>query len=122
MPDKGFGPVQIATILSLWGLVISAVYMLRAYRFTFQGESVEATAEVRDLRLGEKVPAAILALVLVIVGLYPNSLLSFLEPRGPAGVTVDPQSAQPGSPSPSEGQSTISRSQAPVPEGTPPEI
>ncbi len=122
VPDKGFGPVQIATILSLWGLVISAVYMLRAYRFTFQGESVEATAEVRDLRLGEKVPAAILALVLVIVGLYPNSLLSFLEPRGPAGVTVDPQSAQPGSPSPSEGQSTISRSQVPVPEGTPPEI
>lgn len=31
-------PWQIATILCLWGLVIGAVYMLRAYRNIFQGD------------------------------------------------------------------------------------
>src|SRR5205823_12293891 len=28
---------QIATVLALWGIVISTVYMLRAYRWTFMG-------------------------------------------------------------------------------------
>src|SRR5690606_31778203 len=43
-PTAGLGPVQIACILSIWGVVISAVYMLRAYRRIFQGPSVKSTA------------------------------------------------------------------------------
>ncbi|MDB4741573.1 NADH-quinone oxidoreductase subunit M, partial [Akkermansiaceae bacterium] len=44
------GYVQTATILALWGVVISAVYMLRAYRQTFQGPPVSHTSSesVRD--------------------------------------------------------------------------
>ena len=33
----GFHIFQIATVLALWGVVISTVYMLRAYRKTFMG-------------------------------------------------------------------------------------
>ena len=34
---NGFHIFQIATVLALWGVVISTVYMLRAYRATFMG-------------------------------------------------------------------------------------
>src|SRR5439155_25841165 len=36
---------QIATILALWGVVISAVYMLRAYRSAFMGSMPERWGE-----------------------------------------------------------------------------
>jgi NADH-quinone oxidoreductase subunit M len=77
--QSGLGPVQIACILSLWGVVISAVYMLRAYRNIFQGPPVAATEFAADLTLGERIPAALLALALFAVGLYPNILLNLLK-------------------------------------------
>jgi len=76
------GIVQIATILALWGVVISAVYMLRAFRKTFQGPAVANSTGVSDLTFWEKVPALILAAALLVVGLYPNSLLSLLGESG----------------------------------------
>ena len=71
--------MQVATILALWGVVISAVYMLRAYRQTFQGPSVSVTESAKDLKLSDQIPAIILAAALLVVGLYPNSLLSHLK-------------------------------------------
>ena len=78
---EGLGCVQVATILALWGVVISAVYMLRAYRQTFQGPAVDHTDSdhVKDFGPLCQIPAAILALALLIVGIYPNSLLQFLD-------------------------------------------
>ena len=73
------GPVQIACILSLWGVVISAVYMLRAYRNIFQGPSVSATNSAPDITLADRLPAALLGLALLAVGLYPNLLLNLLR-------------------------------------------
>jgi NADH-quinone oxidoreductase subunit M len=78
-PDTPPGWVQIATILSLWGLVISAVYMLRAFRQIFQGPAVELTRNASDLSARDRSPAILLAAVLLIVGLFPNILLQFLE-------------------------------------------
>jgi len=75
----GLGPVQIACIFSLWGVVLSAVYMLRAYRNIFQGPAVKTTAAAADLTLAERVPAALLVLALLAVGLYPNLLLNLLR-------------------------------------------
>ena len=75
----GIGPVQIACIFSLWGVVISAVYMLRAYRNIFHGPCVPATATAPDLTLADRIPAALLVLALFAVGLYPNILLNLLK-------------------------------------------
>ena len=75
----GLGPVQIACILSIWGVVISAVYMLRAYRNIFQGPPVKATAAAADLTLADRIPATLLVLALFAVGLYPNLLLNLLN-------------------------------------------
>lgn len=73
------GPVQIACILSVWGVVISAVYMLRAFRNIFQGPSVKATASAADLTLADRIPALLLIVALFAVGLCPNLLLNLLK-------------------------------------------
>jgi len=75
----GLGPVQIACILSIWGVVISAVYMLRAYRRIFQGPPVKSTEAAIDLTLAERIPAILLIVALLAVGLYPNLLLNLLK-------------------------------------------
>lgn len=72
----GLGPVQIACILSIWGVVISAVYMLRAYRNIFQGP---AGMSAPDLPLIDRVSGILLIVVLFAVGLYPNLLLNLLR-------------------------------------------
>ena len=78
-PGEGFGPVQVATILALWGVVLSAVYMLRAFRKTFQGEPVKATMDAADLTLADRLPAFLLAAALLAVGCYPKILLCLLS-------------------------------------------
>ncbi len=76
---SGLGPVQIACILSIWGVVISAVYMLRAYRNIFQGPAVKSTESAADISLADRIPAVLLILALFAVGLYPNLLLNLLK-------------------------------------------
>ena len=78
-PAAGLGPVQIACILSIWGVVISAVYMLRAYRAIFQGPAVKSTESAADLTLADRIPVVLLVVVLFAVGLYPNLLLNLLK-------------------------------------------
>src|SRR5438445_13384706 len=41
---------QIATVLGLWGVVISAVYMLHTYRKTFMGTLGDRLKALVDLR------------------------------------------------------------------------
>ncbi len=75
------GIVQIGTILAIFGVVISAIYMLRAIRSIFHGEPVKATESASDLTLNEKIPALLLAIALLAVGIYPNLLFNlFNEP------------------------------------------
>ena len=83
------GCIQVATILALWGVVISAVYMLRAFRQTFQGPAVPATSSKNVTDFGPfcQIPAAILAIALLVVGLYPNSLLNLLKDSTPEAPT-----------------------------------
>lgn len=79
VPGEGLGPVQIACILAIWGVVISAVYMLRAYRNIFQGPAVDSTVKAPDLTLADRIPAVLLIVALLAVGVYPNLLLNLLK-------------------------------------------
>lgn len=79
VPSEGLGPVQIACILAIWGVVISAVYMLRAYRRIFQGPTVESTVAAKDLSFAEHIPAVLLIVALLAVGCYPNLILNLLK-------------------------------------------
>jgi NADH-quinone oxidoreductase subunit M len=75
----GFNSLQITCILAIWGVVISAVYMLRAYRRVFHGPTVKATESAADLTIADRIPALLLILSLLAVGLYPNLLLNLLK-------------------------------------------
>jgi NADH-quinone oxidoreductase subunit M len=99
-PVAGLGPVQITCILSVWGVVISAVYMLRAYRNIFQGASVKITKDAEDLDSNEKLPAVILAVALLVVGFYPNSLLRFMEEESSPSPSTQTEPTSPPAPAP----------------------
>jgi len=74
--DK-IGNLQIAAILALWGVVISAVYMLRAYRHIFQGDSAQGLTLVRLDSLN-RVPILLMIALLLLTGFFPNLILSIL--------------------------------------------
>lgn len=67
-----------ATVLALWGVVISAVYMLRAYRAIFQGSDPVPPLQVQDVRARVFWPAVLLVAALLLGGIFPQVLLSLL--------------------------------------------
>jgi NADH-quinone oxidoreductase subunit M len=71
---------QIATVLALWGVVISTVYMLRAYREAFMGALSERWKEIVDLRTGLRLPIAVLVGALLCCGFFPQSLVRIVTP------------------------------------------
>ena len=75
-----FGWLQWATILALWGVVISAVYMLRAYRDIFKGELGSNLPKAHDLNWSEKFPVLILLGTLLLTGFIPEILIKYLRP------------------------------------------
>lgn len=76
----GFHLFQIATLLALWGVVISAVYMLRAYRATFSGELPEKWNALADLRPRLRLPITLLVAGLLWLGFFPQHFLRLLAP------------------------------------------
>jgi NADH-quinone oxidoreductase subunit M len=75
-----FHVFQWATFLALWGVVISAVYMLRAYRRIFFGSSAESELLISDIRSGFRVPIALLVAVSLLVGFFPQIAVNRLVP------------------------------------------
>jgi NADH-quinone oxidoreductase subunit M len=75
-----FHVFQWATLLALWGVVISAVYMLRAYRRTFFGSSAEPELVTTDIRSGFRVPIALLVTASLLLGFFPQIAVNRLMP------------------------------------------
>ncbi len=71
---------QVATALALWGVVISSVYMLRAYRTTFMGTMAERWNHLTDLRVDLRLPAALLVAALLCFGFFPQLLIRSVVP------------------------------------------
>ena len=67
----GLGPVQLATVFALWGLVISAIYMLRAFRRVFEGNIGLASERATGLSCADIWAAAFLAFFIVLFGVAP---------------------------------------------------
>lgn len=75
---NAFKPLQWAVVCGLWGVVMSAVYMLRAYRDIFHG-TASSGLFMRDLSFGQRVPMLLLAAVLLVVGCCPWLLLNLMK-------------------------------------------
>jgi NADH-quinone oxidoreductase subunit M len=85
----GFHIFQITTVLALWGVVISTVYMLRAYRKTFMGTVNDQWKSVADLRPALRVPVTLLVGALVCYGFFPQSLVQIVTPGFRAYLTAN---------------------------------
>ena len=71
---------QIATVLALWGVVISTVYMLRAYRAIFMGALNEHWTKVVDLGSGLRIAAVLLIAGLLWFGFLPQTVVQIVTP------------------------------------------
>ncbi|MFZ4596926.1 MAG: complex I subunit 4 family protein, partial [Verrucomicrobiaceae bacterium] len=76
--ERGFTFLQVTTIFSLWGVVMSAVYMLRAYRKIFFGGAANGLF-ASDPPVSQRVPMFLLAATLLVVGVYPATLLNVIR-------------------------------------------
>ncbi|MEQ1841757.1 MAG: proton-conducting transporter membrane subunit [Verrucomicrobiales bacterium] len=78
--DETMTWIRWATIGALWGVVISAVYMLRAYRQIFLGPKPEKLKTPADLDWSMRVPMLILLVTLLAVGFVPELLNQYIRP------------------------------------------
>lgn len=75
-----FSNIQIATFFALWGVVISAVYMLRAYRAVFFGEPEKSIAGWKDVTGSVRWPVFLLLGFLLFAGFAPSYFLAYITP------------------------------------------
>ncbi len=73
-----FGALQWTAVFALWGVVMSAVYMLRAYRKVFQG-SANAGLFMSDPSFAQRFPLMLLAALLLVAGCCPWLLLDLMK-------------------------------------------
>src|ERR1700757_150679 len=76
----GFHLFQTTTVLALWGVVISTVYMLRAYRKTFMGALGEQWTQLVELRPTLHVPVSLLVGALICCGFFPQTFVRMVMP------------------------------------------
>jgi NADH-quinone oxidoreductase subunit M len=69
-------------VAGAWGaLVIGAIYMLRAVRNIWQGESSNQWTTLRDAGAWRKVPFVLLLAALIAMGVWPRMLIDKIEPN-----------------------------------------
>ena len=73
-----FSNFQITTIIALWGVVISAVYMLRGYRAAFLGETDKRWTGLADLCACARPAIVLLLAVLLVSGFRPQLLVNLV--------------------------------------------
>lgn len=82
---NGFG---ITVALALWGVVISAVYMLRAYRAAFMGDTNKRSSQLQDILPALRWPVTLLLATLLAAGFFPQFFLNFLTPSVKAFLAI----------------------------------
>jgi len=65
-------------VFALWGVVMSAVYMLRAYRNIFHGSPTNGLFMI-DPVFSQRVPFILLAATLLVTGCCPWLLLNLMK-------------------------------------------
>jgi NADH:ubiquinone oxidoreductase subunit 4 (subunit M) len=76
-------------VLALWGVVISTVYMLRAYRKTFMGTLSDRWKDIVDLRPPLRIPVILVIGGLLCYGFFPQSLVQTVTPVLRTYLTTD---------------------------------
>ena len=90
-------PWRVVTVLSVWGgLIIGAVYMLRAVRRIWHGPVSDRWNEVSDATdLWRRLPFALLVASLIVFGVFPRLLTDRVQPAVQRMVSRWPAPANP---------------------------
>jgi len=84
-----FGHAQWFVVAAAWGgLVIGAIYMLRAVRSVLHGELSEKWNDVQDAMLWRKTPFVLLLAALLAFGFWPRLLTDKIKPSAEAIVKM----------------------------------
>jgi len=76
-----FAQFPIATMLALWGVVLSAVYQLRAINRIFFGDLPERYRQVEDIQgFAHQSPYVLLMTALLLLGFMPGIVLQIAQP------------------------------------------
>jgi NADH-quinone oxidoreductase subunit M len=76
----GFNEFQIVTIVAVWGVVISAIFMLRSYRRMFMGPLGDKWKALPDIAAVPRLCIAGLIVLLLVVGFFPQVVLNYVVP------------------------------------------
>lgn len=76
----GFNAYQLATIAAVWGIVISAIYMLRAYRRVFMGPLADRWSQLPDLAGAPHASMVLLLAIMLVFGFFPQFLVNLVTP------------------------------------------
>ena len=74
----GFNNFQITTVIAVWGVVISAVYMLRAYRRIFMGPLADRWKSLADIATLPRFCVTGLIVLLLVAGFFPQILIKLI--------------------------------------------
>ncbi|MFD2672055.1 complex I subunit 4 family protein [Marinicrinis sediminis] len=75
-----FGEMRVLAIIAALGIVLAAVYVLRAIMAITYGPTSSATEGMKDARFAEALPMIILAGMIILIGIYPYWLIHVMEP------------------------------------------
>lgn len=76
-----FQVFPLATIISLLGVILGAIYMLTLYKKTMFGEIDEAkNGDLEDIKLHEYATLIPLLIAVFYMGIFPQKILSIIEP------------------------------------------
>jgi NADH-quinone oxidoreductase subunit M len=75
-----WGVYQTVTVLAVWGVVISAVYMLRAYRRIFLGSRDARWERLPELGPMARITVTALIALLLTFGIWPPLLMQLIAP------------------------------------------
>jgi NADH-quinone oxidoreductase subunit M len=74
-----FREMPVIGAIGILGLILTVVYILRAILHMNYGSYKNTFGNVQDIKVYELVPALLLLLCIIGIGVYPNILVQFLE-------------------------------------------
>ena len=76
----GFSVFRTLTIIGTLGILLNAVYFLRAYQSIFLGPLNETYKDLKDISRRELVTIVPLAIIVLFFGVYPTPLINMIAP------------------------------------------
>ena len=76
----GFSAFKFITVIGTLGILLNAIYFLRAYQRVFLGQLNERCKEYTDIKNLELLAVVPLAIVVLLFGIYPAPLIDLISP------------------------------------------